>query len=69
MADELLTYKEVEARLKRGRTYIYMMRKMGLKTLGGRVYWSDVINFLRDHPFPRSNDSRNITEQNGTIRN
>ena len=70
MNDELLTYKEVEARLKRGRTYVYQMRKLGLPTIGGRVRWSDVIEFLKNYPFPCSNSkSLNNTEQNRTILN
>ena len=70
MNDELLTYKEVEARLKRGRTYVYQMRKMGLPTIGGRVRWSDVLEFLKNYPFPRGNsEPRNKMEQNGTLRN
>lgn len=69
--DELLSFKEVEAILKRGRIYVYALRKLGLPVHGGRVWKSDLLKFIDTHPAPRAELKRlgNNGEQNGTLGN
>ena len=53
MNDELLSFKEVECFLKRGRMYVFALRRLGLPVHGGRILKSELLDFLEKHPNPR----------------
>jgi len=52
--EELLTRKELAARLKRDRSYISAMIALGFTMPGGTATLAEAREFLKSHPNPRS---------------
>ena len=50
--EELLSYKEAADLFKRGRTWIYSLRKLGLPTYAGRIKTGEILEFVEQHPRP-----------------
>ena len=50
--EELLSYQEAADLFKRGRTWIYSLRKLGLPTYGGRIKTDEMLGFVKLHPRP-----------------
>ena len=50
--EELLSYKEAANLFKRGRTWLYALRILGLPTYGGRIRKEEMIEFVQKHPTP-----------------
>ena len=53
--EQLLSVKEVAYALGRNVSYIYRMRKLGLKMPGGRITLGEVKAFLEKNPVPWQN--------------
>ena len=52
--DPLLSMKELAAELKRGRTYVWAMKRRGFLMPGGRARLSEALTWLKTHPLPCS---------------
>lgn len=52
--DELLSVKELAARLKRSEAYVWQMRKRGFRMVAGRTTLGAAIAFLSRCPRPFS---------------
>ena len=52
--EELLTPKELAAKLKRARSYVAAMQSRGFRFLAGRTTLSIALEWLSDNPQPRS---------------
>ena len=50
--EELLSYQEAADLFKRGRTWIYSLRKLGLPTYAGRIKTEEILEFVKQHPSP-----------------
>ena len=50
--EELLSYKEAEDLFKRGHSWIYALRRLGLPTYGGRIKVNEMLEFVEQHPSP-----------------
>lgn len=61
--NDLLTIKELAARLGRNRTYVQAMKRRGFQMPGGVATVAEARRFLARNPQPRA---RNKTEHGGT---
>ena len=52
--EELLTPKELAAKLKRARSYVAAMRSRGFRFIAGRTTLSIALEWLADNPQPRA---------------
>ena len=50
--EELLSYKEAADLFKRGHSWIYALRRLGLPTYGGRIKTNEMLKFVEQHPSP-----------------
>ena len=50
--EELLSYQEAADLFKRGRTWIYSLRRLGLPTYGGRLKTNEILEFVKQHLSP-----------------
>ena len=52
--ERLLFPKELAGALRRGRTFIWAMKKLGFRMPGGTATLTEARRFLEDHPHPTS---------------
>ena len=61
--EELLSYQEAADLFKRGRTWIYALRKLGLPTYAGRIKTDEMFEFVKQHPSPEMELRKRIEKE------
>ena len=61
--EELLSYKEAADLFKRGQSWIYALRRLGLPTYGGRIKTEEILEFVKLHPSPEMELRKRIEKE------